>query len=142
PSKANGVNMNEDFEAKVQIGKMNQRSAEIFCHKLQEQGVEVVSLFNKMTCTTGCSTEVELWAHPQDLEFISDFLKRDWQAQVDSLGVENLATSDIAGAAYGDSKCPACGYELVEDSPECIECGLSLSVDVSSAKSCKSGNCK
>ena len=134
--------MTDEFEAKIQIGKMNQRSAEIFCNKLEEQGVQVVSLFNKMTCNSGCSTEVELWAHPQDLEFISDFIKRDWQAQVDSLGVESLAISEFADSGFGDSKCPACGYELVEFSHECKECGLSLSADVSVGGSCKSGSCK
>jgi ribosomal protein S27E len=133
---------NKMEDAKVLIGKASAQQSQHLENVLSQHGIEVVTIHNKMTCQSGCSTELEIWANPNDLAQISQILNDRHSEELRDLNYD----PKLLHAVYDDTKthatCPACGHEFETCNTECPDCGLVFAAPMGGGGKCSSGSCK
>lgn len=133
-------------EAKVLLGKATIQDAERLRARVDKEGISLALVHNAVTCSTGCSPQLEIWAHPEDVMHIKSILAADWQATAASLGYNTALAEAVYDKDSAVATCPACATVFETKFSECPDCGLHFTAqDEKSASdsSCKSGKgCK
>ena len=109
---------------KTMVGILPAREAELLRSKLARAGIDVACIYNHSTCTTGCSPSMELWAHPDDVGSIRQFVE-DSRAQImKELGADLSIINEVFDSSKPEATCPACGTLFKTTNVQCPECGL------------------
>lgn len=128
-------------EEKILLGKANAQKCEMMRHYLAGHGIEIATIHNKITCSSGCSTELEIWAHAADADQIDALLKELYQQEMRDHGYN----ADLLNAVYDptaeEATCPACGIVFSTSHRECPECGLGFGEPIVKKSACASGKC-
>lgn len=125
-----------DAAAKVLLGKASQADAERLRAKVAQQGISLALVHNAVTCKSGCGIQLEIWAHPADLDGIKELLAAEWQATAASLGYDPALAEAVYDPDAAEATCPACATVFATTLTECPDCGLHFSgpADASSSK--------
>ena len=133
-----------DETAKVVIGKAARAEAEALRSRVAHHGIQVALVHNASTCSSGCGTELEIWAHPDDIAGIQEIVKADWHSALTSNGYDPQLASAVFDSSAPVVTCPACAMVFTPSYPECPDCGLQFASPAQDAsgrcgpsKSCK-----
>jgi hypothetical protein len=121
--------------SKVCIGKAPQKDAEQLRSVLASLGIEVATIMNPASCTSGsCGVQLEMWAHPEDVASIERILKERWQHSLAGHGHEydHALAEQIFDPTAEAATCPACATVFATTHAECPECGLYFAAPVTS----------
>ncbi len=110
--------------AKICLGKASQLEAEQFKSLMAKSSIEVALVHNASTCSKGCSIQLEIWAHPDDLPAIQETLTTN---KIKSFEDQHY-NPDLLDAVFDPeaeiATCPACATSFKTSHAECPECGL------------------
>lgn len=133
--------MNET--AKVIIGKASRAEAEALRSRVANHGISLALVHNASTCSSGCSTQLEIWAHPDDIASIHEIVNADWHSAVVSNGYDPQLASAVFDSGAAVVTCPACANVFTPSFPECPDCGLQFLPPAESASTgCGPKGCK
>lgn len=110
------------------LGVASRPAAEHLKAKLSKDGIEIVLLYNASTCKSSCSSQLEMWAHPADVESIQAAMATDWRDSVSALGYDPNLADMVFDQSAAHATCPACGTVFSTDNTACSDCGLEFSV--------------
>jgi hypothetical protein len=103
---------------------MNQANAQRIKHALGREGFEIAVIHNRLTCSKGCSTDVEVWAAKADAEDIMLALKSQRYSEWISNGYDPSLADSVFDAEAPEATCPACGTVFLPKLGKCPDCGL------------------
>jgi hypothetical protein len=110
---------------KTLIAKAPVAAANSLKAKLAAVDIEVALAHNQATCSSGsCGTELEVWAHKDDVEEITRLLEGQWRAQMEAIGYDPNLANAVFDPEQEKATCPACATEFSTKQAECPECGL------------------
>jgi hypothetical protein len=118
--------MSQSGAAKVFIGKASVTEAQALKARLAGAGFEIALVHNEATCGRGCATQVEVWAHPDDLEAIAGFLGEEWAKTCESMGYDHALATAVFDPDAATATCPACATTFPTSSTRCPECDLNF----------------
>lgn len=102
------------------------RDAEWLQARLAKEGIEVASVYNQQTCTSGCSPSKEVWVHPQDVDSIQRIIVGDRLKTLEDLGADVRLLNQVFDDTKTHATCPACGFSFETKNLSCPDCGLSF----------------
>jgi hypothetical protein len=129
--------------AKIMVGTLGAREAEHLRSTMAREGIEVLTVHNKMTCSSGCSTTLEVWVHPEDLGDIQRLMSEARQRDLADLGANPELLEQVFDPEQATAVCPACGTRFDTSADECPDCGLGFALPAGTPRKsgCSSGNC-
>jgi hypothetical protein len=113
---------------KVLLGKTPQADAERLKTLLAGQGIDVLTLHNPSSCNSGCSVELEVWAHPEDVPAVQQLLAGQWHKAMAEMGYDPKLAEQVFDPGAESATCPACATVFAPTLGECPDCGLQFSV--------------
>lgn len=128
-------------DEKVLIGKAGTQKCEMLRGYLASYGIDIVTIHNKSTCSTGCSTELEIWAHVADTAQIETLLKELYQNEMRESGYDTQLLNAVYDPEAHEATCPACATVFATTYSECPECGLAFGEPSAKKSNCASGKC-
>jgi hypothetical protein len=109
---------------KVLLAVLGVRDAEMLASRLGAQGINIATIYNHSTCTTGCSPSKEIWAHVDDVPVIKRCIQEERLAMLNEMGVNLEQIEKVYDPSQGEATCPACGTCFLTAHEACPECGL------------------
>jgi hypothetical protein len=130
-------------DAKIMVGTLGLRDAEHLRARMSREGIEILTVHNRATCTSGCSTTVEVWVHPADLSDIQRLMAEARQKELEGLGADPQLIDQVYDPDQATAVCPACGTEFETSSDACPDCGLGFALPpgATAKRGCGSGGC-
>lgn len=128
-------------DEKVLLGKASLQKCEIMRRHLSNHGIEIVTIHNKITCSSGCSTELEIWGHAGDTAQIETLLKDLYEKEIRDHGYDTKLLNAVYDPSAHEAICPACATVFSTSHSECPDCGLAFSEPVAKKSHCASGKC-
>jgi rubrerythrin len=117
-------------ERETLLGIVELNEAKRLQAALAETGVAIRLQGNPQTCSTrGCRITVEVYADPQDLPRISEYLEQEKQKTYEGLDVDFEMHNEVFDTDKDQARCPACGTRFSTQSTECPDCGLVFVTD-------------
>jgi hypothetical protein len=114
---------------KVMIGKAPVAAANSLKMRLAALDIEVALAHNHATCSSGsCGTQLEVWAHKDDVAEIQRLLEGQWRAQMEAMGYDPELATKVFDPEQEKATCPACATEFSTAQSECPECGLNFGI--------------
>ena len=126
---------------KLRLGTAPVAQAEAMKRKLATHGIEVALIHNEVTCTTGCSLTVEVWAHPDDVPEIGRLSAEARHEELTAMGYDPALADSVFDPSAGEATCPACSTTFATTASECPECGLCFGVPEEKGGCGSSGCC-
>lgn len=108
------------------LGVFPSREAEWLQSMLAKEGVEVASVYNQITCSSGCSPSKEIWVHPDDLAFIQKIILSQHLKVLEGLGANVSLINEVFDESRQEATCPACGFKFQTRYKQCPDCELSF----------------
>lgn len=130
-----------DSNEKVLLGKASRQQCDAMSQYLSRHGIEIVTIHNKITCTSGCSTELEIWANPTDVAHIGTLLNDLYHKEMGDSGYDTSLLNSVYDPNASEATCPACATVFSTDHQECPDCGLAFSTPQTKKFNCSSGKC-
>lgn len=110
---------------KTLLGRAPIAAATTLKTKAAASGIEVVLAHNAQTCSSGkCGTEVEIWAHADDVAEITKLVGDSWRKEMEAMGYDPNLASHVFDPEQDSATCPACATVFSTKQTECPECGL------------------
>lgn len=128
-------------DEKVFFGKASIQKCELMRQYLFGHGIEIATIHNKTTCSSGCSTELEIWVHAADTAQIDALLKDLYQKEMRDCGYDTELLNAVFDPNASEATCPACATVFSTTHTECPECGLAFGEPVAKKSDCASGTC-
>jgi hypothetical protein len=113
---------------KVCMGTLAAGDAERLRTRLAREGIEIRTIHNGASCNSGCSIQLEIWAHPDDLTEIGQLIELDRRRALADLGADLARTDAVFDTSQPTAECPACGTAFSTTAQACPDCGLEFQV--------------
>ena len=113
---------------KVCMGTLAAADAERLRTRLAREGIEIRTIHNGASCKSGCSIQLEVWAHPDDLAEIGQLIAQDRQQALSAMGVDPAQLEAVFDPSQPTAQCPACGTAFATTAQACPDCGLEFQV--------------
>ena len=112
----------------VLLGKIEYNEGKRIKAELEQRGVLIeLKSEEPHACGSarGCSISLEVWAQPQDIPQIQEFIRTEHQRAMEGLDFNPALLDAVFDPEKETAQCPACGQEFkTATAKECPECGL------------------
>lgn len=119
-----------DQSEKVLVGRTELAEAKRLSSLLKLRGVAIeMASPAEADCTTkSCSTQVDLFVSPNDVEKFKELLTQERHKILSGLDVDAGRIDQVYDSEKASAQCPACGTEFSTSLTECPDCGLGFAV--------------